>query len=82
MDNLHIANIDKILNPGHSGELTVMVADFKTSINAYLKELIDSPMRSLSDIIAFNENNPELVSTYPLDVFCGFICFGCLAVQV
>lgn len=60
VDNLHIANIDKILNPGHSGELTVMVADFKTSINAYLKELIDSPVRSLSDIIAFNENNPEL----------------------
>ncbi|XP_058190841.1 probable amidase At4g34880 isoform X2 [Rhododendron vialii] len=60
VDNLHIANIDKILNPAHSGELMVMVADFKTSINAYLKELINSPVRSLSDIIAFNENNPEL----------------------
>lgn len=76
MDNLHIKNVDKILNPAHSGELMVMVADFKTSINAYLKDLINSPVRSLSDIIAFNENNPELVSTSPLHVLQLIIFFG------
>ena len=43
--------------------IMVMVVDFKISINAYLKELINSPVRSLSDIIAFNQNNHELVSS-------------------
>ena len=43
--------------------IMVMVVDFKISINAHLKELINSPVRSLSDIIAFNQNNHELVST-------------------
>ncbi|KAL7236980.1 hypothetical protein ACSBR1_020129 [Camellia fascicularis] len=60
VDNLHIANIDEILDPHRSGELMVMASDFKISINAYLKELITSPVRSLTDIITFNQNNPEL----------------------
>ncbi|KAI8025806.1 putative amidase [Camellia lanceoleosa] len=38
----------------------VMATDFKISINAYLKELITLPVRSLTDIITFNQNNPEL----------------------
>ncbi|CAL5328943.1 unnamed protein product [Camellia sinensis] len=60
VDNLHIANIDEILDPHRSGELMVMATDFKISINAYLKELITSPVRSLTCIITFNQNNPEL----------------------
>ncbi|KAF5951616.1 hypothetical protein HYC85_009560 [Camellia sinensis] len=60
VDNLHIANIDEILDPHRSGELMVMATDFKISLNAYLKELITSPVRSLTDIITFNQNNPEL----------------------
>ncbi|KAL0383976.1 UNVERIFIED_CONTAM: putative amidase [Sesamum radiatum] len=43
-----------------SGELSIMMAEFKAAINIYLKELVHSPVRSLADIIAFNENNPEL----------------------
>ena len=66
MDNLTIADIDMILEPNHSGEILVMMVEFKTSINAYLKELINSPVSSLADIIAFNENNPELVFHLPL----------------
>lgn len=62
MDNLEIANVDVILNPARSGELTAMLAEFKVTLNDYLKELISSPVRSLADIIAFNQNNPELVS--------------------
>ncbi|GMP37600.1 hypothetical protein CsSME_00009207 [Camellia sinensis var. sinensis] len=62
VDNLHIANIDEILDPHRSGELMVMATDFKISINAYLKELITSPVRSLTCIITFNQNNPELVT--------------------
>jgi amidase len=61
VDNLEIANLDVIQNPARSGELTAMLAEFKVTLNDYLKELISSPVRSLADIIAFNQNNPELV---------------------
>lgn len=56
VDNLQIVDIDMILEPHQSGEFLVMMAEFKSSINAYLKELINSPVSSLADIIAFNEN--------------------------
>lgn len=52
---------EEIMDPNHSGEALVMMVEFKTAINAYLKELITSPVRSLADIIAFNERNSELV---------------------
>lgn len=61
MDNLEISNIAEILNPHHSGEITAMIADFKHAIAKYLNELESSPVRSLAEIIAFNEKNPELV---------------------
>lgn len=60
VENLNIAHIEKILDPHLSGELEVMLAEFKISINAYLKDLINSSVRSLTDIIAFNQNNSEL----------------------
>ncbi|CAA0807692.1 Amidase family protein [Striga hermonthica] len=60
IDNLKIEHIDTILEPNHSGEISIMMADFKSSVNAYLKELENSPVHSLSDIIAFNERNPDL----------------------
>ncbi|OVA19854.1 Amidase [Macleaya cordata] len=66
VDNLEIDNVDVILHPSQSGELTAMVAEFKQSVNVYLKELITSPVRSLADVIAFNEENPELEK---MDVF-------------
>lgn len=62
VDNLEIANIDIILDPSESGELEIMMTEFKISINAYLQDLVVSPVKSLADIIAFNENNPDLVS--------------------
>lgn len=61
MDNLEIADVDVIVN-GRSGEMTAMLAGFKTSVNDYLKELISSPVRSLAEIITFNQNNEDLVS--------------------
>lgn len=63
MDNLEVANVDVILSSKRSGELTAMLAEFKVSFNDYLKDLISSPVRSLADIIAFNQNNPDLVSS-------------------
>lgn len=61
MDNLEISDVNVIMNPGRSGELTAILAGFKTSVNDYLKELILSPVRSLADVITFNQNNEELV---------------------
>ncbi|XP_028767239.1 probable amidase At4g34880 isoform X2 [Neltuma alba] len=60
VDNLEIPNISIIQNPYKSGELAVMLAEFKLSINKYLKDLISSPVRSLADIIQFNINHPDL----------------------
>lgn len=60
VDNLEIANINTIVDPSRSGELTLMMAEFKLSLNDYLKDLITSPVWSLADIIAFNKNNPDL----------------------
>ncbi|CAK7329535.1 unnamed protein product [Dovyalis caffra] len=60
VDNLEIANIDVIMDSDRSGENVVMLAEFKETINKYLEELVESPVRSLADIIAFNTNNPEL----------------------
>ncbi|KAJ6707991.1 hypothetical protein OIU85_028283 [Salix viminalis] len=62
VDNLQIDNIDVILDPYQSGEVMVMLAEFKLTIKQYLEELIKSPVRSLADIIAFNNNNPDLES--------------------
>ncbi|XP_051146342.1 probable amidase At4g34880 [Andrographis paniculata] len=60
IDNLQIPNIDVILNPLECGETTALLAEFKLTLNTYLKELTKSPVRSLSDIISFNQNHPHL----------------------
>ncbi|KAK6240803.1 hypothetical protein SCA6_006192 [Theobroma cacao] len=63
VDNLQIANIDVILNFNLSGEALATLAEFKLSLNAYLQELVASPVRSLADIIAFNLKFPDLELT-------------------
>lgn len=63
LDNLEIANIDIVMNFSESGELIALLAETKLSINNYLEELINSTVKSLADIIAFNLNNPDLVSS-------------------
>ncbi|CAK9315342.1 unnamed protein product [Citrullus colocynthis] len=60
MDDLEITDIDIILSPKRSGELTVMLADFKLLLNDYLKELITSPVKSLADVIPFNNKHSQL----------------------
>lgn len=62
LDDLEIQNIDVILNPLLCGEALALLAEFKLNLNNYLNELTASPVRSLSDIIIFNQNNPDLVS--------------------
>lgn len=40
-------------------ELTVLLYEFKTDLNRYLSGLASSPVRSLSEVIAFNEAHSE-----------------------
>lgn len=63
IDNLEIANVSKILDHDQSGEQLVMLAEFKMSLNAYLSELAHSPVRSLLDVINFNNEHGVEVST-------------------
>jgi amidase len=55
---LEIANIDVILNAALSRETTALLAEFKLSLNAYLKELVASPVRALA-----NDKFSDLVSS-------------------
>ena len=43
-------------------EILLMAAEFKLSINAYLSDLLYSPVRSLAQVIAFNEAHPVEVN--------------------
>ncbi|KAL9266987.1 putative amidase [Drosera capensis] len=69
LDNLEIANISTILYG--AAEMTALEAEFKVSLNKYLKELIISPARSLADVIAFNDKHSveEKIKEYGQDVF-------------
>ncbi|KAK8935140.1 hypothetical protein KSP39_PZI013333 [Platanthera zijinensis] len=57
IDNLEVANVSVVLNETESGEGVAWLAEFKLAVNAYLSELLISPVRSLADIIAFNNDH-------------------------
>ncbi|GMN48690.1 hypothetical protein TIFTF001_017851 [Ficus carica] len=71
IDNLEIANIDVILNFTLSGEAVASLAEFKLALNDYLKDLVVSPVRSLAEIIAFNEkfSDLEMIKEFGQDIF-------------
>ncbi|CAN6299797.1 unnamed protein product [Urochloa humidicola] len=58
VDNLVIPSMNVINDAVQSGERALMLAEFKLSLNFYLSELATSPVRSLSDIIDFNNKHP------------------------
>ncbi|KAK7359346.1 hypothetical protein VNO77_01301 [Canavalia gladiata] len=58
VDNLEINNINEIKSGLSEG--IALAFEFKSSLNAYLKGLIASPVRSLADVIAFNNKYPKL----------------------
>nr|GLL23601.1 putative amidase C869.01 [Ipomoea trifida] len=60
IDNVEIANLSTILDANSSGESTALLAEFKIAINAYLQGLLHSPVRSLADLIAFNNKYSDL----------------------
>ncbi|KAK9129496.1 hypothetical protein Sjap_009983 [Stephania japonica] len=60
VDNLEIKDVNITLNASLSGEAVATLAEFKLALNAYLKGLVSSPVRSLADVIAFNEKHSDL----------------------
>ncbi|XP_023731446.1 probable amidase At4g34880 [Lactuca sativa] len=71
IDNLEIKGITTISNATASGEAAVAIAEFKIAINAYLKSLVGSSVRSLTDIIAFNNKFSDLekIKNFGQDIF-------------
>ncbi|TVU07367.1 hypothetical protein EJB05_47419, partial [Eragrostis curvula] len=58
IDNLDIANLSVIQDVTKSGLLTALPAEFKLNLNNYLSNLSYSPVRSLAELIAFNNAHP------------------------
>jgi amidase len=59
IENIDIAkNLTEVQNVLFSNEHIAMIAEFKLSLNAYLSDLLYSPVRSLADVIAFNKAHP------------------------
>ncbi|KAF8680826.1 hypothetical protein HU200_045523 [Digitaria exilis] len=58
IENINIANLSVILDVLNNGEQIALPAEFKLSLDAYLSDLSYSPVRSLADIIAFNNAHP------------------------
>ncbi|KAI6701102.1 hypothetical protein NL676_015426 [Syzygium grande] len=55
LDHLELANINEIYSD--SDEDLAMSAEFKLALNTYLRDLVVSPVRSLADVIAFNNKH-------------------------
>ncbi|MED6157630.1 hypothetical protein PIB30_119135 [Stylosanthes scabra] len=68
VDNLEIDNIYDILK-GLSKDIALKI-EFKQALNAYLQDLVDSPVRSLADVIAFNKEHSKLekIDEYDQDI--------------
>ncbi|XP_024995304.1 probable amidase At4g34880 [Cynara cardunculus var. scolymus] len=70
VENLEIIDLDHIVSMFNS-EFIAILAEFKIALNAYQKELMASPVRSLADVITFNEKFADLeeLKKYPQDFF-------------
>lgn len=64
---MEIENVDHIISMLNS-EFTAMFAEFKIDVNNYLNELVESPVRSLADVIAFNNKFADLVRVLCIDL--------------
>uniref|UniRef100_A0A5B6YHR7 Amidase domain-containing protein n=1 Tax=Davidia involucrata TaxID=16924 RepID=A0A5B6YHR7_DAVIN len=63
VEHLEFANLDFIMNSISSDEDMALKFEFKLALNAYLKQLVTSPVRSLADVIAFNNKYSVLEKT-------------------
>ncbi|XP_072960404.1 probable amidase At4g34880 [Typha angustifolia] len=71
IDSVEIANVSTILGVIESGEEVALGAEFKLALNSYLQQLAYSPVRTLADVIAFNNNHQieEKIKEYGQDIF-------------
>jgi len=60
VDHLELANMNEIYS--YSSESVAISAEFKLALNTYLQDLVVSPVRSLADVIAFNNKHKHVVS--------------------
>lgn len=74
IDNLEVEHQDILLT---NYEDIATRAEFKVALNSYLKQLVKSPVRSLKDVIAFNNKNPELVSISALHQLINPLLYAC-----
>ncbi|KAM0851278.1 hypothetical protein ACQ4PT_052533 [Festuca glaucescens] len=58
IENLEIENLSVILDSLNNGEQIALPAEFKLSLNSYLSDLSNSPVRSLAEVIDFNNAHP------------------------
>ncbi|KAG9457331.1 hypothetical protein H6P81_001839 [Aristolochia fimbriata] len=63
VDNLEVPHIMETMNIMMSGEMTALSAELKNDLNAYLSALPKSPVKSLADIIKFNEKSAQEKTT-------------------
>ncbi|XP_021773126.1 putative amidase C869.01 isoform X2 [Chenopodium quinoa] len=69
VDNLEIPNIDAIMSSNN--ERMVMEFEFKLALNSYLEQLVKTPVRSLAEVIEFNNKNAqeEMIEEYGQQIF-------------
>jgi amidase len=63
IEYLDIANLSDILDTLNNGQQIALPAELKLSLNAYLSDLSYSPVRSLAEVITFNNAHPIEVSS-------------------
>ncbi|XP_027114018.2 probable amidase At4g34880 [Coffea arabica] len=71
VDIVDTASFDTIILSMLINESKAVIVEFKLALNAYLKQLITSPVRSLADAIVFNKDHSKLekIKEYGQDIF-------------
>lgn len=63
IENINITtNLSAAQDVLYSNQNIALQAEFKLSLNAYLSDLLYSPVHSLADVVAFNNAHPVEVS--------------------
>lgn len=67
IENLQIPNMTAIATIGGDSEQIALYAEFKLALNSYLSELPFSPVRTLADVIDFNNKHKikVMLSSHP-----------------
>ncbi|KAL3515017.1 hypothetical protein ACH5RR_021919 [Cinchona calisaya] len=71
VDIVDTADFDIIVSSMNNDQYKAMNVEFKIALNAYLEQLVTSPVRSLAEAIVFNEKHSKLekIEEYGQDIF-------------